>query len=180
MVKTAKKISENFFLILPVVIAVLVIVFISDFLLTTVSSLEFGLLYSLALNFARTGVILAFIALLFFPLRKAGIHLRGKNNLVSSTFYKNLSSGTALLHPVIGLLSFFFLSIHGFIFLKIMYNFEFTIINVFGAVSLSFFLILLVSGSILKKNMSRKGLRIFHLIISVCFIAFFVLHRSFM
>lgn len=180
VLSAAKKVSGEYFKLLKAAIVLLFLILAAEFSVQLISKLDFGLQYSLAKSLGSSGVFLALIALLFYPVRKAGMKL-GKNvSFFSSEVYRNISAAWALLHPVIALCAFFLLFIHGFIFLKVLFNFELTIVNTFGLSALTFLSILLISGSMLKKKLSEKRLRTVHFFISFCFIVFFILHRSFM
>jgi hypothetical protein len=178
-IKTAKSISDNVFIFIPIVISLILVIIVLELTIGLISNLDPMFQYSLALRFGSMGVILAFITLLFYPLRKIGIHFQKSSQLFKSKFYKSLSTVLALLHPVLGLLTFLLLSLHGFMFLGIFYNFSFDIVVTMGLVSLLFLTVLLISGSFLKKKLSDKKIRLFHFTIALMFILFFILHRFF-
>ena len=175
--KAAKKINESFPVLLTAVLVLVVLVPVSELLFGLFSRMDPSAVFSAALELGGAGALLAFIALLFYPLRKAGIRLKDRFRFLGSGFYRSLMKITALLHPVIALLAFLLLFLHGFFILGVIYRFAVDRTVFLGILALSALTVLLASGSVLKKKLTRKQLRIFHFSAACLFLLLFLLHR---
>ena len=174
--RSAKKISEIYMWLLSAVLLIIAAVIILEFSAGAFSGIDTYKVYNMSKTLGGIGAFLAFTAVVFFPIRKIGIHLKNRYKFTSTSVYKMLMKVTALIHPVIALFAFCLLSVHGFIFIKVVYNFDFSTIIIMGVLALTAITLLFITGSVLKHKLSRKRLRIFHFSVAVIFIAFFALH----
>jgi hypothetical protein len=174
--KVVKKISDSYIFIMSGVVLIIFLIIMVEVIAGVFSHIDEYKLYGFSQGLGSVGAFLAFTALIFYPLRKMAMVLRKKYTLFSTKSYMTLSKITAHLHPVIALIAFSLLFIHGFIFLKVIYQFDFFTILTMGAMTLSALTILFLSGTFLKKKLSRKKLRAFHFIMAIVFIIFFALH----
>jgi len=173
----AKKISQNYKIMVITVLILLAALITMEFFNGFLSQMDPSALYSLALTLGSVGALFAFTALVFYPLRKASIHLRKKIPFLTTPFYKTLSKVAAHLHPVIALLAFFILSLHGFIFMKVLYNFNFSMVLIMGSLTLVALSFLFITGSILKRDLKQKKIRRIHFPLAALFIIFFIAHN---
>jgi hypothetical protein len=174
--KIAKKIS-NYYSFLTAVILILIFAILTvEVFSGIISRIDSYKLYTFSKALGGVGTFLAFTAVIFFPLRKIGIPLKKRYAVLSSAPYVTAMKVTAFLHPVIALFAFFLLFLHGFIFLKIIYNFDFSIVLIMGIMALLALTSLFITGTFLKKKLSRKNLRKVHFTIAITFIIFYTLH----
>lgn len=176
----AKKISQNYKIIMITALILLAALVTTEIFSGFLSRISPSALYSFTLALGGTGAFLAFSAVIFYPLRKALIHLKKKIPVLSSPFYKALLKVTAYLHPVIALLAFFILFLHGFIFLKVIYRFDFSIVLIMGIFALIALIFLFITGSVLKTDLTQKKVRKVHFPLAICFIILFIAHNLYM
>ncbi|MDA3958710.1 hypothetical protein [Oceanispirochaeta sp.] len=176
----AKKISQKYKIIMITALVLLLALVTVDIFSGFLSQMNPSALYSFALSLGSIGAFFAFAAVIFYPLRKASIHLRKKVPFLTSPFYKTLSKVTAHLHPVIALLAIFILSLPGFIFMKELYNFDFSMVLIMGSFTLIALTFLFITGSVLKTDLTQKRVRRVHLPLAASFIIFFIAHNLFM
>ena len=174
--KVSKKISNNYLFIMAVIIFLIFTILILEIISGTISRIDFSKLYNFSKILGGIGAFFAFTAVIFFPLRKIGISFKKKYTVLSSDPYVTAMKVTAFLHPVIALFAFFLLFLHGFFFLKVIYNFDFSIVLLMGSLALLALTSLFLTGTFLKKKLSRKNLRRVHFTIAITFIIFYALH----
>jgi hypothetical protein len=180
VLNAGKFISQKYYIILTLMLLLLLAVITGEVVYGIFSNNDPGFLYEFGKSLAGIGILFGFTALLLFPVRRTGRALKNRVQFFSSRFFTTLSAFIALIHPVIGVCAFICLFTHGFIFLKVVYGMQFTLLNSMGAASLLFLTILLASGSVLKKKLSSKQIRRIHITCALLFITFFILHKSVM
>ena len=174
--KTAKKISDSYMVFLWIAVVIMVFTVSLELAGSVFSNVNGYGLYLFAQGLGIAGVVLALTAAAFFPIRKIGVNLKDRYKFTSAPAYRQLMKVTALLHPVIALLAFCLLFIHGFIFLTVIYQFEFVPFIAMGAAALSAITLLFLSGTFLKRKLSRKRLRTVHFSLALIFICLIILH----
>ncbi|MFW6366073.1 MAG: hypothetical protein ACOC2H_06320 [Spirochaetota bacterium] len=176
----SRYISRAYSVILLVLMVLLSAASVAESLFGIFSRSDPEFLYTFAILTAQIGTVLALFSVLFYPLRKAGEWLNGRHRFFSSATYISAATVAAHIHPVVALLGFFLVTLHGFIFLKVVYRMHVTIVNAFGISALVMFAALLVTGTRLRVYVSHSRLRRFHLLFAVLFLALYYLHRSVM
>lgn len=174
--RAVKRLSDFYMGLLTTVLFIILAVIILELTAGVFSGIDTSIIYNFSKALGVIGAVLAFAAVAFFPIRKIGIHLKNRYKFTSTPVYKQIMKVTAFLHPVIALFAFCLLFIHGFIFLKVVYEFDFSMVIIMGVLALTAITFLFVSGSFLKKKLSRKRLRVFHFTTAIIFIVFFALH----
>lgn len=177
IVNFSKYLSNNYFRYVQLIFLLLLTILLSDILMEIFQNTDQTELYIFALSFGKIGAALAFFSVLFYPLRKLYLYEKKRGKFPGNKVIPKIMILLSNLHPVVAVLALFFLFLHGYLFFKILLQFDLNIVSVSGLFALLMIFILFIIGSFLKVDMKNKKKRLLHAFMAIAFICLFILHK---
>ncbi|MBN1501619.1 MAG: hypothetical protein JW982_15785 [Spirochaetes bacterium] len=178
LVQLSKKISDSYFVTAAVLLVLSAAFVISDHVFNLTAGFDSGFIYSAAKNSGGIGILVLLTAFCFYPFRRMFLYLKKKNRLSGNEFIPRVVVIWSNLHPVLAAVGIVMVFMHGYVFLKVVYEYQFMLFTLMGFISLLALLVLISSGTMIKKKMQNSKLRKFHRIFVIVFFMFFILHRA--